>query len=255
MNKHLIKLATLATLCLTPFMVSQAESLVDQVQTIHVIGNSKLEIEPDQAIIYVNVNAHDQKNIASARNKVEDSFNKIIKSLKNLNIKDQDLIAENLFTYKSYDYDQKPPKIIDYIASRNLIIQLQDLKALDRVIDLILDDQTNTEIRNISYTVKDKPKYAQQAKDLAIRDSIQQAKLVSSGFNANVKKVLKIDYNQNYDLIESNVAVSMAMAPKMMSNSMSRAKLNSSDAYFKPKKITLSDSVNVIFEIEGGNIQ
>jgi uncharacterized protein YggE len=122
---------------------------------------------------------------------------------------------------------------------------------MDRVIEIVLDNRSNAQIRYVAFDISDKTKYADQAKNLAVQDSIRQAKAVSAGYNAKISRVLRIDYNQSYDLVEMN-GTAMRSAGVMANKS---AAADGAGAYFKPQKITIRDDVDVTFELEAGRIE
>ena len=103
----------------------------------------------------------------------------------------------------------------------------------------------------MAFDISDKTKYADQAKNLAVQDSIRQAKAVSAGYNAKISRVLRIDYNQSYDLVEMN-GTAMRSAGVMANKS---AAADGAGAYFKPQKITIRDDVDVTFELDAGRIE
>ena len=255
MKKILIPMALALSLGLSiPAEVSaQSVSIADQTTSIHVTGHSRIEVEPDIAYLSVQFTVSDKKDAAHARGTLEKKFSAVIAKLKELGFTDEQLIAESLYTSKQYDYDVKPPKIIQYNAMRCLNVKIEDLKKLDLVIETVLGNESDAEIRNISFDVRDKVKYADIAKSRAIEDSISQARKLAAGYNAKVKKVLKVDYRQSYELIEA-VHADIRSNSLMMNKARGVAN-DGGDAYYKPGKIVLSDEVDATFEIESGEIK
>jgi uncharacterized protein YggE len=231
-----------------------AEQTCSPVQTpsVQVRGHSRIQVDPDMARIHVQFSVTDSTDAGMARKKLENIFGVAVGKLKALGLADDELIAESLYTSRNeLDDDKAGKKRFEYEASRTLVVNLKNLALMDRVIEIVLDNRSNAQIRYVAFDISDKTKYADQAKNLAVQDSIRQAKAVSAGYNAKISRVLRIDYNQSYDLVELN-GTAMRSAGVMANKS---AAADGAGAYFKPQKITIRDDVDVTFELEAGRIE
>lgn len=229
-----------------------AEQTCSPVQTpsVQVRGHSRIQVDPDMARIHVQFSVTDSTDAGMARKKLENIFGVAVGKLKALGLADDELIAESLYTSRNeLDDDKAGKKRFEYEASRTLVVNLKNLALMDRVIEIVLDNRSNAQIRYVAFDLSDKTKYADQAKNLAVQDSIRQAKAVSAGYNAKISRVLRIDYNQSYDLVEMN-GTAMRSAGVMANKSAA-----ADGAYFKPQKITIRDDVDVTFELEAGRIE
>lgn len=247
------KLFTAATLIL-PLALSTEVSAKNDVphfkplSLITVTGQSRMEVDPDQ--VTINFRAQFSASKQDEANKgLSAEFSKITDYLlKELKLDKSKVIAETLSVYPVYKYEEnKEPQLVKYTACRNLAVTLTDFTKLDQVISNTLKSSVFT-LNNTVYSLQNPSVYAAKARKLAAEDSLEKAKDLAGAYKAKIVKVHKIDYNQNYQMV--NVTQFNA-SPRLMANS---AKMMAGGApepsYFNPQKIELNDEVKVQFIIK-----
>lgn len=253
------------------------EAAAAQPAAIRVHGHSKIEADPEVAFLTVKFTASDPKDTSKARMQLERIFSGVIARLRQLNIRDGDLVAQDIETSGNHDAQSKCGQNEEYSVFRSLTVSVYDLSMLDRVVDIVLDGQSNAEIRNVSFGLLNRGKYADQARELAIQDSISQAVKVASRYNAKITRVQNIEYSQNTDLVTPDIQKSIGaangddinyeelitfdligstvsgMMPQMgtgQSVPVQQPETVKPRAYFKVRKITVTNDVNVTFELD-----
>lgn len=230
--------------------ISVAQSTIEHNQPlITVVGQARLEVEPDQITIVMRAQASAKKQ-EDANKELSKEFNKFTDYLLDeLHLDKKKVIAENLSIYPVYKYvENHEPEIVKYTASRNIKITLEDFALIDKVISKGLKSPLFT-LSYTNYSLKDPASYASQVRKLAVEDSLTKAKDLANAYNAKVVKIHRIKYSQNYNLIQ----VRATNSPRMMN---SKAMSNEDDApnFFNPEKIELNDEIKAQFIIEANNL-
>ena len=127
------------------------EAAAAQPAAIRVHGHSKIEADPEVAFLTVKFTASDLKDTSKARMQLERIFSGVIARLRQLNIRDGDLIAQDIETSGNHDAQSKCGQNEEYSVSRSLTVSVYDLSMLDRVVDIVLDGQHHAETSDKRY--------------------------------------------------------------------------------------------------------
>ncbi len=217
---------------------------------ISVVGESRLEVEPDQVTINLKAQYSASKQ-DEANREINKQFSRLTDYLLDvLKLDKSKVIAENLVVFPVYKYeDNKEPVLVKYTATRNLKVTLTDFTLIDKVVNTSLKNSSFT-ITGTSYSLQNPSSYATKVRKMAIDDSIAKAKELAKAYNAEVIKVHKIDYTQNYQLLEVNTIAT----PRLMSSKMNTQDDGLEPSFFNPQKIELNDKIQVQFVMKANNL-
>jgi uncharacterized protein YggE len=217
--------------------IIQAQETKQESQ-IHVLGEGKIKVIPDEAIIRIAVE-NKGKVAANVKKKNDESIDKVLKTIKNNGILTKDMKTEYVNLSNYYDYELKEQ---NYNAIQTISIHLKDLKKYENLMIELLNAGVN-QIQGVSFMSSKIEAYEKQARKIAFLDAKQKAlDYVEVLDNQNLGKVLLINENSN------------RMRPEMMSSSY---KSVFAEAAGTPTKETLAigelevtSTVAVIFLIE-----
>lgn len=219
--------------------------------TITVEGQAILSVPADKATIFVNIESK-AKDQVEAKNKVEKNVSDLITKIVGLGVEENEIIAESLNVHPEYNYEEKKQTLVGYIARRYIIIPVTNLTNLNNVVSEIVKIN-DCSINNIQYSLIDKKPYISKVRELAVKNSLDQAKELAAAYNAKVVKVWQINYRENYELIAVQDGADFA-SPRLMSNNGRAMKSNDNNAFYNPQKIRLEDNVTATFVIDPQNL-
>ncbi len=199
-------------------------------------GYASVDATPDIASLSIEVNvsantAAEAKKQADSR--VREYFNLLLKQ----GIQKPDIDAANLRTEPEYDYSKGGKSHLKgYRATRQVKVTLRKLDMLSDLLDGALKAGLN-EIHSIQLGVANPQQYRDNARELAIKDAINQASVLAKGFNAKLGPVYSIRYHGgNYQ-----------SAPVM--RVFATAASNSASETYEQQSIHFDDRVDVVFQL------
>lgn len=175
-------------------LTAQAQDQKPQVPQISVMGEGKIKVTPDQAIINVGFqnSGKDAKEVKTLNDEVVD---KVLKFLKKSGIPTSDYKTNNVSLYKSYDYEKKKN---NFQANQTLSITLKDLSKYDDVMMGLNDAGVNT-INGVEFKSSKIDDYEREARKKAMLNAKQKATDYVSVLGQKVGKALLItDNSQSY---------------------------------------------------------
>ncbi|WP_375752570.1 oxidative stress defense protein [Vibrio sp. HN007] len=202
---------------------------------IETSGYGEVVAKPDIAEFKVQVveSALNAEQAKKAVDRVVAAFNK---RLMDSGVGRDRIKSTNIHLAPQYHYPKSGrSELVGYRASRQITVTIEDLSKLNDFLDKALGDGINR-IDSVQLKVKDREKYQDQARLLAIKDANHKAKSLAEGFGGILGGVWKVSYQAR-----NNQPVMRAMAM----DSASGTKIGYQDT-----SITISDSVNVIYRFE-----
>lgn len=191
-------------------------------------------VTPDRIFMQINISESDTKGKIS----IEQLERKMYKTLKSIGIDtDEDLRVDDMSSnYKKYLLKKK-----DILKNKSFSLLVGDAKTLSKVFVRLEDiGVSNTSIQRIEYSKDKEVQFLMKQK--ALKNAQKEAKLLTNSIDQKIGKAIFISaqsYPQNYTRndyqIRMKSEVAMAPAPLI-------------DVEFKKMKI--SSSINVIFELQ-----
>ncbi len=166
-----------------------------QGQTVQVTGNSQLTIAPDEIGIYAQIQSTKDtaKEAKDANSIISD---KIVQSLKPLNIPEDSINTENYNVYEQFDwFEGTKSEDNKFVASHNIKITLKDQDLMGDVIDAVIDNGglVNRITSELSFEKNNELKSKVLAS--AASDARGKAEAIASGLNMKVGKLVSVTTN------------------------------------------------------------
>lgn len=205
---------------------------------INVTGVSQIEVKPDTANISISVSVVKPKAI-EAKEAADHAVANLMKRLTKFDLKKGDITSANLNLSTEYRYPPKQERqLVGFRASRDIKLSVSNLDKISKILDESIKSGVN-QVNSINFSVKDKNKYLEEARALAIKDAKVKARALAKGFDSKLAGVWEIRY-QNMQPSERPV-----FKERMMFSSAA-----ATDNGYQNSKITFSDRVQVVFLIK-----
>ena len=161
--------------------------------TVQVSGNGIVTMTPDKAIIKVRIE-NEGGEPKEIQRQTDETVNKVIQSLKTLNIDMKHVRTDYVKLNKNYDYQIKK---YTYVANQAIIIELYDLSKYASLVQNLMNSGVNR-IDDVIFTSVDEEKYQALARKKAMEVALQKAKEYTSVLNQKVGKAIHISENETH---------------------------------------------------------
>jgi uncharacterized protein YggE len=199
-------------------------------RTVSVTGNAETEVMPDVAIIGLAIETVDA-SIATAKSKTDAAVVEFSKTLEQLGLKSENITRSSLRIGKRYPDDEDYSKFL-FIATRKISIRVE-VSEVTKVLDKAIATGVN-EVEGIQYAISDDSKIRKKLLSEAIENAKEQAVFLAKAFDAKLGKVQRINSDNS-----GGTRLSLLM----------RAPAEADDTAYTPEPITVSRSVDVVFEL------
>ena len=207
-------------------------------------GNATIKVTPDMATLNIQVTER-TKDAAQAKKQVDERVAKYFAFLKENGVVKEDIDAANIRTQPNYDYDKKTERQIinGYTATRIVNVKIKKLDQLNTLLDGALAAGLN-EINNVEFGVSSPEQYKIKAREVAIKNAIEQASAVAKGFGADLGAV----YSVNYRAPEATpYPIAQVRMDVMALKAQSPAAVQET---YQQQSIEFKDYVDVVFELK-----
>lgn len=229
MNK-VIYLIKYTLLMFIPFSALASELL--NTPHIEIIGQSRIEAKPDMAIINIRVNELSE-NVTEAKNKIDERVGNYLAFLMKEGLEKNDFDAANIKAQPEYEYSKGRKSVFKgYRVSRNLTVTLRNIDKLNAILNGAINAELN-QIQSVKLDVENPQLYRSMAREGAIKDAKNKAKVLSEGFNSKLESVLLIRYNENSRYGPSSIE--MLSAPISASSPIINETYERSKVYFEDR--------------------
>lgn len=175
-----------------PFQVQSTTT--QKTDTFTVRGEGISLAKPDIATISVGISAN-AATVSKAQEQINSVIAGISEAVKKLGIESKDIKTTNYNIHPNYDYQSGTQKITGYRASTSLSIKIRDIDKINDVIDLATANGAN-EVGNISFSVDDKTKAENEARQKAVAEAKKKAQEAANIAGFNLGKI--INYSENF---------------------------------------------------------
>ena len=208
------------------------------------IGTASIDVTPDIATITIEV-SYSARDAATAKKQVDTRVMRYFYFLRKNGIEKKDINAANLSTQPEYDYQKTGATVLKaYRAVRQLQVTVRQLDKLNELLDGALKMGLN-EIRAIKLGVANPNSYREQVRKKAIQTAILQARSLAEGFKVTLGSIYSIHYQGDND--------QSMPAPAMFLRSENTS-ANNVDKTYQQQTIHFKDQVEVVFELQNGNL-
>ncbi len=154
-----------------PFSVNSISTM--KTDTFTVLGEGKVIVPPDIAVINVGVQANGG-SVKQVQDELNRKINAVSEAVKRVGVKDADIQTSNYSIYPQYDYQTGGQRITGYQASSNLTVKVRDIDRANDVIDGATAAGAN-QVGGMSFDVDDKTKAQNEAREKAVAEAKRKA--------------------------------------------------------------------------------
>jgi uncharacterized protein YggE len=192
------------------------------ISKISVSGTGSATSTPDMAMITLGVQSQ-AKTARKALSENNTAMAKVLAALKGEDIADKDLQTSNFHIRPQYQHfkrtsenKNKPPKIVGYIVGNQLSVRIRDLSKLGKIIDLTITLGVNSG-GNIRFMSENPGPIITQARQKAVENAIEKAKVLASAAGVGLGKIISISESNHRPRPVAMQNMAMARAPSAKS--------------------------------------
>jgi len=211
----------------------------EPVRLIAVQGESKVELEPNRALLSLEVK-QSRKTLDEARQGVGASLKTLVSVLNKHGITDKKIEKTQVWQGPDHQWENNKQVLKGYHASVQLKVTLDDLEQLAKLADA-LAGVSDTTLQNTGFTRSDVEQLQAEQRKLALLNAKQKATEMLAVYNEKLGPVLVIR--------ESGVNAPIVY-PRMEMKAMSASFADSAPEPGSWQKVTVSANVQVEFGIQ-----
>lgn len=173
---------------------------------ITVSGIGEVYTKPDLAIVNFSV-VNEASTVDKATLENTDKMNNVIKAIKNLGIKEEDLKTTNFNIYPRYEYrsaeteiySSAPQKrvLVGYEITQSLEVKIRDLSKIGSIIETGTSNGAN-EVGDLQMSVDKEDEFKSQARASAIVKAKEKAKELAKQVGVKLGRITNFSEDYNY---------------------------------------------------------
>jgi hypothetical protein len=204
-----LALLIFAALPIAPLSADEAPK-----RTISLTASGAIKTTPDKVDISTGVTAQ-APTAKEALAKNSAAMTEVIAALKAEGLDPKDIQTTNFTVQPLYEErkDGRPPKIVGYQVTNSVRLTVRDVGKLGQILDRVVSLGAN-DVNAIEFGVAEPEALKDEARKLAMRNAIANAKLYAEAAGAKLGKVLTISEDQGIIVARSMAPAPMEMAAK-----------------------------------------
>lgn len=230
---------TLIALIFGAFSVSLAQDENDEKRTLSVNGRGEARAEADVAYLRLSVETM-AKSASQAVKENAEKTNKVMETIKD-RLGEEDKVSTAGYSLSPvYEYNNQTNKseFKGYRASNQIVVEAHNLNDIGKIIDSTTEAGLN-KIEGLSFDTTKRADYRREALSAAVEDARTTAETVAKAAGVSIKKILQLSPSYDYP------------TPVYRDYAFSKtAVAESAPTPIEPGDITVTASVNIVFEIE-----
>lgn len=165
----------------------------DPQPSITVMGTGEVFEKPDMARVNIGVVTQLETAAASLRQNT-DAVEKVLQTLKDHNIADDDIQTSNFSVGPQYDYGRQgePPRLIGYRVSNEVSVAVRRLDDLGALLDEVVSAGSN-QINGVMFEIAELASLEDAARRAAVNDARRKANLYAQEAGVELGAVLKVE--------------------------------------------------------------
>ncbi len=183
--------------------------------TLMISGYGRASYVPDR-ITVVFVALGYGKTAADALGECSSKMSRIFSALESLGISRGNMRTSGINVYPRYDWEQKPPKLVDYEASYSLMVEISDISLAGKAIDAAFAAGADG-MYGLQFTLSKEreSELVNQAIKAAISDAMKKAEVAASQLGLRIAKIesISISHQQAPPPIIIKSAAEIAAVP------------------------------------------
>lgn len=172
-------------------------------RTFTVQGEGKIIAIPDIAEISVSIITEGEKNLSNLQRENSEKANKFISFLKEKGIDSKDIQTVSYNIQPRYKYFTceagvcPPPEIIGYSINQTIKVKIKDLNKIGEILEGVVKNGANN-VSGPNFTIDDPLKLQDEAREKAILDAKERAKMIAKITGFKLGKIISINEIQSY---------------------------------------------------------
>lgn len=176
-----------------------------QKDTITVSGKGEVVVKPDIATVSFGVSA-ENLDVAKAQTESATKMNKIIDMLKSKGVAEKDIKTTNYNIYPRYDYVKSGADyyggkqvLAAYVVSQTVEVKIRDIAKAGEILSGVGEFGV-TDVSGLTFTVDNDQEVKDQAREAAITDAKNQAKVLAKSLGVRLYKITAFSESGNYPI-------------------------------------------------------
>lgn len=191
-NKILIGALIVIALLVGGYIYASSNAAV-----VSAVGQSSLTVEPDEASVYLNVEAR-VLTAEDAKDKMTEISDNVLTELIKLGLERKDIQTSSFNVYPDYDWRNGRQDIKGYVASQQIIVKTDDFSKVAGIIDASVDSGALVNGINFELSQEKQNEYKAQALEEAGKDAKNKAEATASGLGKNIGDLVSVE-TQEYN--------------------------------------------------------
>jgi len=160
---------------------------------VSVIGQGKMNYQPDIAIISMGVQIDKASTAIIALDQLNEKTDKIIEALKKIEVNEEAINTQGFTVYTHYDLINNISVATGYDASQQLSVKLKNIKDNNDLISQVINEASKAganRVDGINFEVSNLEELKQQARLKAITDAKSKASVLADAAGIKLKKIV-----------------------------------------------------------------
>lgn len=210
-------------------------------RVIAVSGEATEQVAPDQAVLNVSLVSRNA-DLNAAKQANDKQAETVVALLGEFKIPKEKIAQSYFYISPEYNYENNKQHLVGYIVNRSLRITMDDITIHERVLSALVQAKVD-QVGGVEFTMKDREVKAAEVRTKAFENAKAKAMALAKVAGVKLGRPISIDAG-------AGGAGHPPMPMPMMARSAGMAMSAESVAPSLPGMITLSESVNVTFEME-----
>lgn len=165
---------------------------------ITVTGHGEVQVPSDTATLSIGISVT-AANVADARDRAAKSADAVISSIKKNGVDEKDIKTVGLSIQPQYDYSRaNEPRITGYVVANSVEAKIRKLENVSKVVDdAVAAGGDSSRLSGIRFSVEDRDKAIQQAREAAMKDAKAKAEQLANLGGVTLDKPLTISETQS----------------------------------------------------------
>jgi len=233
-----ILLLLVASISVLPVTAQEAPS-----PAVTVSGEGTVTAQPDQAVVRFGVVTRAETAQETRANNAT-AAKTAMNAVRALDIPDEKLRMESLRLQPRYEYDDDERRLVGYEATRQVVVELNDLEVLPQLVADVVAGGANR-LDKIDYQLSDRSRFRDEALREAAQSARDKARLLAETLDADLGPVRTIN-EQSFDFVRSR-----SQQVRMQMAKTADAAQADPEAY-AAGEIEVSAQVQVVFDLVTG---
>ncbi len=208
---------------------------------INVSSSGSIQVQPDMAVLELGLSTN-AKTSEKARTDNAKTLDKVIQAIKKAGVKSEDIQTQYVSVYPVYNYEKNTNEITGYAVSNQLTITVQDVSKAGDVVNAAMNAGANN-LNGVSYDVKDRSKYYDQAVKKAMDSAKNKASAIAKVSGASLGSVL----NVTDDTYDAGMSIGVSPVETAVDSKLSSEDIGNT---LQPKTVNISANLNVTFSLK-----